>query len=97
MEFDNIERSLIQICKNVDANFIPYDRDKLEAFINNPKCKVIAYEEVVRKEGDHLALFESNFNINDIENLFNKLHSRNKFIGESFYLFNKKIKKRHCH
>ena len=92
LDLDNIERSLIQICKNLDANFIPYDREKLEAYINNPKCKVIAYEEVVRKEGDHLALFESNFNINDIENLFNKLHSRNKFIGESFYLFNEKIK-----
>ena len=91
LNFDNIENSLIQICKNLDASFIKFDRKKLESFVETPKCKVIAYSEIIKKEGDHLASYESNLNINDIDNLFNKLHEKNQFIRTNFSFFNKKI------
>jgi len=91
IDHDNIEASLIQICKNLDATFINYDRRKLDKFIQTPEWKVVSHEEIVRKEGEHLSLFEGNLNFNDIDNLFNKMPAPNQLIEKAFYEFNRKI------
>lgn len=95
LDLDNIECSLIQLCKNLDASFIKFDRRNLEKFIETPKCKILTYEETLKKEEEHLSKFENNLNMHDIKNLFFKIKQteKTKFIQDAFFRFNDIIKK----
>lgn len=82
---------LIQICKNLDSNFVSYDHEKVEKYVFSSTNEVHGYPNFDKLEEEDLRITENNYNPNGVTDFMNSLDEGFSSIREIFNDFNQKF------